>query len=79
MIRQLWNLTWLRKTLRVSSSHLENGAPTPFPTATHSTTTTGYSWCLLNRGRSGELDRSQHCDRGHPREARRGESACGVG
>jgi hypothetical protein len=52
MIRQLWNLTWLRKTLRVSSSHLENGAPTPFPTATHSTTTTGYSWCPLKRGRS---------------------------
>ena len=29
MILRLWNLTWLRKTLRVSSSLLEN--PTGFP------------------------------------------------
>jgi len=29
VIRRLWNLTCLRKTLRVSSSHLEN--PAGFP------------------------------------------------
>jgi hypothetical protein len=37
--------------------------------------------CLDVRGRthrSGELDRSQHCDRGHPREAPRGQGASGV-
>jgi hypothetical protein len=48
----LWKLPGLRKTLRVSSSPLENGAPTPFPSAPTASTTIGYSWCLSIRGRS---------------------------
>lgn len=34
--RRLWKLTPYGKLLRTFPQGLENGAPTPFPTATHS-------------------------------------------